>query len=82
MNANHIERYGMRVFWSDADRGYIAVFSELPRISGFGATEDEALTELREVLQAVVDVYREEGRPITKRPREAAATREIGRETP
>jgi predicted RNase H-like HicB family nuclease len=73
MNPHDAERYGMRVFWSDADGGYIAVFSELPRISGFGATEEEALSELREVLQAVVDVYREESRPLTRRLIESAA---------
>lgn len=73
MNPDNIERYGMRVFWSDADGGYVAVFSEVPRISGFGATEDEALTELREVLQAVVDVYRN-GRPIARQTAESAVT--------
>jgi predicted RNase H-like HicB family nuclease len=76
-----METYGMRVFWSDDDQGYIAVFSELPRISGFGATREEALNELREVLQSVVDIYLEEGRPITKGLAGAAAPRDAERGT-
>lgn len=62
----------MQVFWSDADAGYVAVFPEVPQISGFGATAEEALAELQEVLQAVVEVYREERRPVTKQVLEAA----------
>ncbi|HEX6371337.1 MAG TPA: type II toxin-antitoxin system HicB family antitoxin [Longimicrobium sp.] len=72
-----MEKYGMHAFWSDADKGYVAVFPEIPRLSGFGATAQEALAELQEVLQAVVDIYREEGRPVTKGLLEAA--REVDR---
>jgi len=55
------EAYGFRVQWSDADGGWYAVFSEIPRLTGFGATREEALAELREVLEAVVDAWRERG---------------------
>jgi predicted RNase H-like HicB family nuclease len=72
MHELFVERYGMHVFWSDADHGYIAVFPEVPRISAFGATEEEALAELREVLQAVVEVYVEEGRAIPRHLTRAA----------
>lgn len=67
MHAPSTERYGMQVFWSDADQGYYAVFPEVPRISGFGHTPEQALAELREVLEAVVEVYREEGWPLPAR---------------
>ena len=55
------ESYGFHVEWSEADRGWYAVFSEIPRLTGFGATREEALAELREVLQAVVDAWRDRG---------------------
>lgn len=34
------------VFWSDDDEGYIATVAEMPGISAFGETREEALVEI------------------------------------
>jgi predicted RNase H-like HicB family nuclease len=63
MRRSATERYGVQVYWSDADQATSPRFQKSPVISGFGDTEEQALAELREVLPAVVDVYLETGRP-------------------
>jgi predicted RNase H-like HicB family nuclease len=59
-----MENYSYRVFWSDQDTAYVAVCPEFPRLSGIGKTAESALTELRDVLQEALEVYREEGWPL------------------
>src|SRR3712207_1224157 len=59
-----MDKYGFRVFWSDEDQGYVAVSPEFPRLSSFGATAEDALAELRTLLQDAIEVYRNEGMPI------------------
>jgi predicted RNase H-like HicB family nuclease len=53
------QTYGFRVRWSEADGGYFADFSEIPILTGFGATPEDAIAELRDVLRAVIDAWRE-----------------------
>lgn len=39
------KNYSFRIAWSDEDQGFIATCPELPGLSAFGETEDQALTE-------------------------------------
>jgi predicted RNase H-like HicB family nuclease len=41
-----VDRYSVRIFWSDEDDGYIAVSPELGGVSAFGETPESALAEL------------------------------------
>ena len=40
-------RYSIELFYSEEDRGYIALAPELPGCSAFGETEEEALREIK-----------------------------------
>lgn len=56
-----VPNYGIRVFWSEKDRGFMAVCDELPEISAFGETQQDAVREFGIALQAVAEVYAEDG---------------------
>lgn len=62
------QAYGFRVRWSEADGGYFADFSEIPILTGFGATPEDAVAELRDVLRAVIDTWRERTEPAAPAP--------------
>jgi predicted RNase H-like HicB family nuclease len=68
-------RYPAHVFWSDEDGGYIAIAPDLPGCSAFGATQQEALTELQDATAAWIDASRAAGNPIPppSRPAEESA---------
>lgn len=57
-----------RAFWSDEDRGYIAICAAFPRLSAFGVTAAAAIAELEGVLDEAVDLYRREGWPLPAHP--------------
>jgi antitoxin HicB len=57
-------RYPAQVFWSENDRGFIAVASDLPGCSAFGATQKEALDELQEAITAWIEAARAAGNPV------------------
>lgn len=59
-----ISRYPRNVFWSDEDEGYIALAPDLQGCSAFGETESEALTELRDAMQAWIVAAQEAGNPV------------------
>lgn len=65
-------RYLIEVFWSDEDKGYIAVVPDLPGCSAWGATPEEAIREIQEAMVAWVDACRQSGDPI---PEPVAKTR-------
>lgn len=56
-----METYSHRAFWSEPDSSYIAVCPEFPGLSAFGATEEDAVSELRVAVRLAVETYREEG---------------------
>ena len=56
--------YNYHVAWSPGDDGYIATCPEFPRLSAFGETPEQALAELGQVLDAAMEIYREEGWPL------------------
>jgi predicted RNase H-like HicB family nuclease len=48
-----IQHYGIVIFYSEDDEGFIAVVPELPGSSAFGETEEEALREVKVAVETV-----------------------------
>jgi len=61
-----LQRYSRHVYFSEEDRGYIALCTEFKHLSAFGGTPGEALRELDEVLEAALEIHAEEGWPIPR----------------
>jgi predicted RNase H-like HicB family nuclease len=59
-----MNKYSINIFWSDEDKGYIAVSPEFPGLSAFGKTPEKAIAEARVALQLFIDTYEEEGLPL------------------
>ncbi len=53
--------YSSTVTWSDRDQGFIALCPEFPGISAFGATDAEAISELKVAVRLAIETYAEEG---------------------
>lgn len=53
--------YSVNIQWSDEDEGYIAVIPELPGVSAFGETPEEAVKEIELAKNAMLKVYEEDG---------------------
>ena len=60
----NLSRYPTQVFWSDEDEGFIALASDLPGCSAFGATRAEALDELQDAMTAWVSAAEAAGNPV------------------
>jgi len=58
------DRYQAQVFWSDEDEGFIAIAPDLPGCSAFGETQNVALAELQNAIDAWVDAATAAGNPI------------------
>lgn len=54
----------INVFHSDEDSGYIAEVPDLPGCSAFGASPEEAVSEVMIAKQAWIEAARAEGRPV------------------
>lgn len=54
-------RYSTTIRWSEEDQAYMATVPELPGLSAFGGTEEEALRELGVAQEAFLDVLRDRG---------------------
>lgn len=59
-------QYVIEIFYSEEDRGYIAVVPELLGCSAFGETEEEALKEIKVAIELWIDAAKKEGRKIPK----------------
>ncbi len=59
-----MNNYSTIIQWSDEDEGYIAIVPELPGVSAFGETIEEAARELEIAKQLVLKVYAEDGCPL------------------
>lgn len=57
-------RYPAQVYWSDEDRGYIALAPDLPGCSAFGATWEKALSALQRAIDASIKAARQAGNPV------------------
>jgi antitoxin HicB len=61
---NDAQRYPAQVFYSDEDEGFIAVATDLPGCSAFGETQEEAVAELRDAIDAWQMAAEKAGNPI------------------
>lgn len=57
-------KYPIEVFWSDEDKGYIAVMPDLPGCSAWGESEEEALREAQDAAQAWIKAAKKAGKVI------------------
>ncbi|MBI4063638.1 MAG: type II toxin-antitoxin system HicB family antitoxin [Elusimicrobia bacterium] len=56
--------YGIRIFFSEEDGGYIATIPELPGCSAFGETPEKAVKEVRIAASLWLQAAKKEKRPI------------------
>jgi antitoxin HicB len=61
---NKAQRYPAQVFYSDDDEGFIAIATDLPGCSAFGDTQEEAVAELRDAIDAWQIAAEKAGNPI------------------
>ncbi len=61
--------YSLSIFWSEDDRGFIALVPEFPGLSAFGETRDEAAREAEIALAGMIASYKEDGEqlPVPKK---------------
>lgn len=57
-------KYLIEVFWSDEDRGYIALVPDLPGCSAFGETPEAAIREIQDAQAAWIEACRKSGEPV------------------
>ena len=65
---NRFDGYGFQLFF-DEDRDWVAHLTELPNVSAFGETVEEALNELAVAWNLVKESYAKENKPIPVAPR-------------
>lgn len=59
-----LAQYSMQVYREKDGDGFVAVCPELPSLSAFGDSRQEAIEELQVVLELAIDTYHEEGWPL------------------
>lgn len=59
-------KYPIEVFWSDEDKGYIAVVPDLSGCSAWGKTEVEAIREARDAIAAWIKAAKSMKRVVPK----------------
>ena len=57
-------KHSILVQWSEKDKGFIATVPELPGLSAFGSTQNEAVQELAKAREAYLEVMHEDNEPI------------------
>jgi antitoxin HicB len=77
MTAN--PKYPKSIYWSKEDGGVIALAKDLPGCSAFGETEQEALKELDDAIDAWLDAARLAGNPIPEPSQIVAPQEHSGR---
>lgn len=58
--------YAVQIIWSPEDKAYLAIPYELPGCIADGKTPEEAIANLRVIIDEWIEVAREQGRPIPK----------------
>lgn len=58
--------YPIKIFYSEEDKGFIAIAPDLPGCSAFGETEERALDEIKTAIELWLEVAKEDGIPIPK----------------
>jgi len=59
-----MNRYEIILFWSEADRAYVAEVPELPGCMAHGPTQEAALASAKRAVKLWVDTAREFGDPV------------------
>ena len=67
MNKDVFDGFSVKVFL-DEDGDYLAHFVEMPNVSAFAGTPEEALQELAVAWQGVKESYRKHHEPIPQAP--------------
>lgn len=57
-------KFSLQIKWSDEDNCYIATAPELPGLSAFGKTQEEAVSELKIAAEAYLEALKESGQAI------------------
>lgn len=58
------EHYLYSVGWSEADEAFVARVAEFPTLAAHGDTQEEALREIKEVVEFVLNDLQESGEPV------------------
>ena len=58
------QRYRVSLHWSDEDGEFVATSPAFPYLSTLAPTQEEALADFRIVLQEVIELALEDGRPL------------------
>ena len=59
-----MSNYSVNISWSEEDGGFIATIPEFKNLSAFGKTYEEALTEVRNVLEGYIETFKEDNVPL------------------
>ncbi len=59
-------KYSVNIGWSEEDEAFIALIPELPELSAFGDTPEEAAKEAGIAAKSFVKVYKEDGLTVPK----------------
>ena len=59
-----MSRHSILVQWSEDDKAFIAIVPELPGLSAFGSSPEEAMEELSTAKEAYLEVLQEDGEEI------------------
>lgn len=61
---NKQTQYEIILYWSEADKAFLAEVPELPGCMADGQTRSEALKNAEQIIAEWIEVAREEGRPL------------------
>jgi predicted RNase H-like HicB family nuclease len=61
-----MNKYAIEIFFSEEDKGYIAIVPELSGCSAFGKTEEEALEEIKIAMELWLETAEKEGKKLPK----------------
>lgn len=61
-----MNRYEIILYWSEEDTCFIAEVPELPGCTAHGATEEDALQNVKDAIKFWIDTAKEFGDPIPK----------------
>lgn len=63
-NLPKAEQYLYTVGWSEADEAFVARVAEFPSLAAHGETQEEAMREIRDVVEFVLNDLKESDEPI------------------